>query len=91
MWVQQGKCFRPRKGNYVSKSHNNWASRKLLRFRPRKGNYVSKYLSRICNSVLFSFRPRKGNYVSKSMEHMRTIKRSWVFVPVRGIMFLNCV
>ena len=61
-------------------------------FRPRKGNYVSKFIP--CVMVRHSpgyFRPRKGNYVSKCYQKGLNMTKTTIFVPVRGIMFLNPV
>ena len=51
------QSFRPRKGNYVSKSLITPHTKSIgMRFRPRKGNYVSKFVIAVMDlELLYAF------------------------------------
>ena len=64
--LEKPSCFRPRKGNYVSKSREGKCERcgKTV-FVPVRGIMFLNMSAEIEALKAESFRPRKGNYVSK--------------------------
>ena len=84
------KVFVPLKGViFLNTNRILRFDRVYLCFRPLKGGYILKHAEQRYLVQNWSFRPLKGGYILKLKQITQKAKEDTVFVPLKGVIFLN--